>query len=106
MAEAGIKVGKRHTLMHDGMCWVVVTHPTKGARSREDSKGKTSLVGHRNYYNHLGLALRSIYNSNLKGAKSIEELMLRTEDHFAQIMKVGKDIRSAVSEAEKKILDL
>lgn len=104
-AEKGIPIGKSHTLMHDGLCWVVIEHPRRGARTREDKRGNVTLVGDRKYFTYIDHALRSIYNSRLKGVASIADITALTESSVRDIKAVGREIREAIDAGLKKALD-
>ena len=102
----GIMVGKKFTITHDGNSWVVVTHPTNGSRTRTDKQGNVALVGSYQYFGDIMHALRAIYNSRLKGVKSIEELKEMTERHHEELLAVGKEIRDALDQVHKRVLDM
>ena len=100
-----IKIGKSHTLFHDGTCWVLIEHSIKARKGKDEPVTETAKgepIGQRSYFTDIHVALKRVISSRMKGARTIEGLERKLADAYAEVMEVG----GAIQKTHERALEI
>jgi len=100
-----IKIGKSHTLFHDGTCWVLIEHSAKARKGKAEPVTETTKgepVGQRSYFTDVHVALKRVISSRMKGARTVEGLEKKLADAYADVIAVG----SAIQKVHERAIEI